>query len=311
MNPTQTPPEASRDALSSEEQRHAYSDTLVSVVMPNYNSARFLPDTIASIQAQTHTHWELIIVDDCSSDDSVAVVERFQALDPRIRLVRLPERSGGPARPRNVGIDNARGEFITFLDSDDLFHRQRFTILLQVIHDEQVDACSTNLIRFQSIEELAPHQQATYSIPLSRQAMAADSPLKQFRRITHEMVLRRHFTPCLLLRRSVLGSVRLSESPSFRGVEDGHFWMLIHQHCVPYSLKLSVPLYFYRQVHGSLSHNKLAMFRRVVEMYTTYTIGSKALGWRGWRYVALYVVRSVLNRAITRFGLPFVNTIDG
>ena len=91
----------------------------VSIIIPTYNRANFLPRTIKSVLNQTFQDFELIIVDDCSTDNTQEVVKEFQKKDDRIRYIRLDKNSGAPAHPRNVGIQNARGNFISFLDSDD------------------------------------------------------------------------------------------------------------------------------------------------------------------------------------------------
>lgn len=90
----------------------------VSVIMPIHNRARQVGRAIESVQAQTFTDWELIAVDDGSTDDSAAVVASYG--DPRIQLLRLPQNRGGNAA-RNRGIDEARAPLLAFLDSDDLF----------------------------------------------------------------------------------------------------------------------------------------------------------------------------------------------
>jgi cellulose synthase/poly-beta-1,6-N-acetylglucosamine synthase-like glycosyltransferase len=91
---------------------------MVSIIVPTYNRAKFLPDALESIRNQTWTGWELILVDDGSKDDTAAVVER---LTPRMgRPVRYVRReNGGPGAARNTGLDHAKGKFVAFLDSDD------------------------------------------------------------------------------------------------------------------------------------------------------------------------------------------------
>lgn len=94
---------------------------LVSVVMPCYNAANFIGDSIDSVIQQTYANWELIIVDDGSRDNSLEVIKKYAALDSRVRYIVCPKPSGGPATPRNLGIDNAKGRYIAFLDSDDIW----------------------------------------------------------------------------------------------------------------------------------------------------------------------------------------------
>lgn len=94
----------------------------VSVVIPAYNGARWLPATLDSLTAQTLTDWEAIVVDDCSPDEGAALVEAWP--DPRVRLVRMPQ-NGGPVRARNTGVAAARGRHIAGLDQDDLCRPER------------------------------------------------------------------------------------------------------------------------------------------------------------------------------------------
>jgi len=92
---------------------------LVSVVIPAYNAAATLGETLASLRAQHHAHWEAWVVDDGSTDATAAVVRAAAAEDPRIRLLRGAHR--GVSAARNLGIAAARGEFVAFLDADDLW----------------------------------------------------------------------------------------------------------------------------------------------------------------------------------------------
>lgn len=98
----------------------ARDERLVSIIVPAYKAGAFIEATIASVQAQTWPHWEMLIADDCSPDDTRERVARQAALDPRVRLIAL-ERNGGPAAARNAALAQARGRWIAFLDSDDLW----------------------------------------------------------------------------------------------------------------------------------------------------------------------------------------------
>lgn len=98
----------------------ASPDDLVSIITPAYRAAAFIEATIASVRNQSFPDWELIIADDCSPDDTRAVVSANAAVDARIRLLELP-RNGGPALARNAALEAASGRWIAFLDSDDLW----------------------------------------------------------------------------------------------------------------------------------------------------------------------------------------------
>lgn len=92
---------------------------LVSVIMPSYNTARYIAETIRSVLAQTYADWELIVVDDCSTDNTDEVVSAFLG-DPRIRYFKN-EKNSGAAVSRNRALREARGKWIAFLDSDDIW----------------------------------------------------------------------------------------------------------------------------------------------------------------------------------------------
>lgn len=96
-----------------------HRDPLVSIVIPAYNAEAWIAQTLESVQAQTHGHLEIIVVDDGSTDGGPAIVERFAAHDPRIRLVR--QANGGVARARNNGWRQAKSDYIAFVDADDLW----------------------------------------------------------------------------------------------------------------------------------------------------------------------------------------------
>lgn len=97
---------------------------LVSVVVPVYNAGQYLGDTINSVLNQTYRNFEIIIVDDGSSDNSVGVIKAFEEKYSNIKLFYAPS-AGRPAVPRNIGINNAAGEFIAFLDADDLWTKNK------------------------------------------------------------------------------------------------------------------------------------------------------------------------------------------
>ena len=90
---------------------------LVSIIMPSYNTAKFIKDTVNSVISQTYQNWELIIVDDCSSDNTDEIVAEFT--DGRIKYLKNDKNSGA-AVSRNRALREAKGKWIAFLDSDEL-----------------------------------------------------------------------------------------------------------------------------------------------------------------------------------------------
>jgi glycosyltransferase involved in cell wall biosynthesis len=101
----------------------------VSVIMPCYNAARFLSSSVGSVLAQTFTDWELVAVDDGSTDETAAVLESFG--DGRIRIIR--QANAGVTRARNAGIRAARGHFLAFLDADDTWHPEFLQRMLTAV----------------------------------------------------------------------------------------------------------------------------------------------------------------------------------
>jgi teichuronic acid biosynthesis glycosyltransferase TuaG len=99
---------------------------LVSIITPTYNSAKYISEAIQSVQKQTYRNWEMIIVDDCSSDNTIAIVEQFMEDDHRIHLLKLNKNSGAGVA-RNSAITEAKGKYISFLDSDDLWKPEKLS----------------------------------------------------------------------------------------------------------------------------------------------------------------------------------------
>ena len=108
------------------------SENTVSIIMPAYNAEQFISDAIDSVLAQTHQDWELLIVNDCSQDNTDKVVEAYCARDERIKFF-SNEINSGPAKTRNNAINRAVGRFIAFLDSDDAWSPKKLELQLRVM----------------------------------------------------------------------------------------------------------------------------------------------------------------------------------
>ena len=107
----------------------------VSIIVPCYNVADVLPRAVASVHAQTFPDWELILVNDCSTDGTGSVAGGLAAADPRVRLVDLPENTGSSGA-RNAGIDAASGEYLVFLDADDEMLPRFLADLLELMAED-------------------------------------------------------------------------------------------------------------------------------------------------------------------------------
>ncbi|MCV2485648.1 glycosyltransferase [Flavobacterium sp. SH_e] len=105
---------------------------LVSILTPTFNTEKFIRLTIESAQNQTYTNWEMILVDDASTDNTVAIIEEFVKNDSRIKLFKLPENRGN-GFARNAALEKATGKYIAYLDADDLWFPEKLEKQIQFL----------------------------------------------------------------------------------------------------------------------------------------------------------------------------------
>lgn len=122
---------------------------LVSIIMPTYNCGNFIRESIESVLKQTYTNWELIIVDDCSGDNTAAVVKEYQVKDKRIRYIQL-EQNQGPAVARTIAMNLAQGNYMAFLDSDDLWTEDKLYRQLRFMKKNDISFSCTS---YEQIDE--------------------------------------------------------------------------------------------------------------------------------------------------------------
>ena len=109
---------------------------LISIIMPSYNTADYISESIKSVQAQTYDNWELLIVDDCSTDNTDEIVEAFLS-DHRIHYLKN-EKNSGAAVSRNKALRNAKGQWIAFLDSDDLWTKDKLERQIEFMKNNHI-----------------------------------------------------------------------------------------------------------------------------------------------------------------------------
>ena len=126
-----------------------YKSNLVSIIMPNFNCGVYISQSIESVLAQTYTDWELLIVDDCSTDESYEIALKYADKDSRVKVSRN-EKNSGAAFSRNKALELAQGEFIAFLDSDDLWVEDK---LEKQIFFMQHNKCDFSYSRYDLINE--------------------------------------------------------------------------------------------------------------------------------------------------------------
>lgn len=232
------------------------SKPLVSVVMPSYNAASYISSTIESVLAQTYAEWELLIVDDCSKDSTRALVHRFEQQDRRIKLIPLEKNNGAPAAPRNIGIRTAGGEWIAFLDADDIWHPRKLEIQLEIMRQEGVFFSST-LSRNFIDEKLVFNQKI--------------EPFPSFQKITFHMqrIKGRIANSSVICHKSLLLKYPFNEDVRYKAVEDYHCWLRIHSD-IGHSLRVNAVLLNYRIIEGQISGSKLYMLKRMLMLHREF-----------------------------------------
>lgn len=228
---------------------------LVSIITPTYNCARFIGDTIESILAQSYPNWELLVTDDCSTDDTCAAVEKYAARDPRIRLFRLPENSGAGIA-RNNSIREARGRFIAFCDSDDRWYPDKLAKQLAFMTARD---CALSYTSYMSCNE----EGETVGIVVCRS------------RETLGSMMRNNRIGCLT---AVYDTAKVGKifMPELRKRQDWGLLLRILKKCgVAYGMK--EPLALYRVRSMSLSRNKADLVKYNLAVYR------HVLGWNAVR----------------------------
>ena len=186
----------------------------VSVIMPAYNSEVYIRESIDSVLAQSFTDFELIVVDDGSTDTTAAIVESYT--DSRIRLIRQPNR--GVSEARNTGIEAARGQYITFLDSDDLYYPDFLKTLYHLIRSNQAEMSFSNYSESFHVEDMKKTdlRKIRYFIKdklLGTRVFASDSPVD---------VLSTNID-CVMISKKLIDRYHIRFLPNVRMFEDGNF----------------------------------------------------------------------------------------
>lgn len=120
-------------------------EDLVSIITPTYNCGKYIEETIKSVINQTHKNWEMIIIDDCSTDNTKSIVEEYQKKYPNIKY-HILENNSGAAVARNMAIKMAKGKFIAFLDSDDLWDKEKLEKQINFMKQNDYNFTYTNYI---------------------------------------------------------------------------------------------------------------------------------------------------------------------
>ncbi len=226
----------------------------VSVIIPLYKSEAYIEGALDSVLSQTYTDFEVICVDDCSPDGTAAIVKEYAKKDSRIRYIAHPKNMGAPAFGRNTGLQEARGDYVTFLDHDDTFLPTKLADLLGVMEREKVDFICSNCVLINSETGLAD-MHAWGEVSGDVKAGFA------------KRLLQDNFVPpnSTLIRRSVFEVVKGFDT-SLRGVDDFDLWYRISRQFP--STVLNKPLCTWRYLNtGSISSDQQLMLKDEIAFY--------------------------------------------
>ncbi|MCJ8161548.1 glycosyltransferase family 2 protein [Acinetobacter zhairhuonensis] len=252
---------------------------LVSVIMPSFNSSLFIEKTINSVLSQNYSDWELIIIDDCSSDNSLSVIEKYIHQDNRIKLICL-EKNSGAAVARNTGIQQAQGRFIAFLDSDDTWHPDKLNKQVTFMIE---NGYALTYTKYHKVNEVGDFL-STVNIPL---------------KVAYSQLLKTCVIGCLtaMYDTKKIGKV---EFPLIRKRQDFALWLKILK-LTPYAYGLNVDLASYTVRSDSISANKFK---------------AAQYNWYLYRHIenlsfiqSIYCFSHYMLKGIIRSKLPFIANI--
>jgi len=222
---------------------------LISIITPSYNSERFIKETYQSILEQTHTDWEWLVTDDCSSDNTWEILQHLQQQDGRVKPMQNATNSGA-AVTRNNSIDRSQGEFLAFLDSDDLWLPTKLEQHLIFMNDTQSDLSFTPYFLIdEKSAQLSPR---------------VDIRLKG--KFTYEdMLIKKATMGCctVIVRKSAFSDISM---PLIKAGQDYALWLKLLKTGKTADI-FPKPLSKYRIVSNSLSRNKLKKALNIWQVY--------------------------------------------
>lgn len=218
---------------------------LVSIITPSYNCSRFIGETIESIQAQTYINWELLITDDCSSDNSREIISEYASKDPRIKLLKLDQNSGAGVA-RNNSIKEAKGKFIAFCDSDDRWYPEKLEKQLAFM---EANDCVLSYTSYDVCDErgnICGYVECRKT--LNKAKILQDNGIGCLSAIYNAEKIGKYFMP------------------KIRKRQDWCLWIsIIKDH--KRAMGIKQPLALYRDRSGSISSNKIEMLKYNYRVY--------------------------------------------
>lgn len=222
---------------------------LVSIIVPVYNVQKYIVETMDCVRAQTYSNWELLLVEDCSTDETVRVIEAYlqSTADERIRLIRQPA-NGGAAKARNTGLAQAKGRYIAYLDSDDLWEPEK--LARQLAFMKEKDAA----FGFTGYEFADENGQGLGKVVRVPETLNYKQALKNTT----------IFTTTVMFDTDKI-SKDLLDMPLVKSEDTALWWKVLRNGYMAYGLDEN--LVRYRRAGKSLSSNKLEAIRRIWHLY--------------------------------------------
>lgn len=238
---------------------------LVTIVTPLFNAERYIGDTIRSVINQSYTNWEMIIVDDCSTDLSLEIAKSFAQKDPRISVIESERNFGGPARPRNIGLDNTRGKYVAFLDADDVWLSGKLEKQVHFMSlNSDIDICHTlaNVIDGNGHEKGAFDNQRLYR---KLKFFVADRNIIYYSNFININSVLMRFDD----------SMRFAEDENLVALEDWAYW-IDNNNCGKRIRLINEALLNYRIHNGSISNRGSDKgYRKAIYMISKYLVNAK------------------------------------
>lgn len=221
---------------------------LVSIIVPVYNAAKFLDNTINSVKKQTYSNWELLFVNDCTPDNSVEIINEYIKNDSRIKLFEQKV-NGGAALSRNRGIKEANGEYICFLDADDLWTENKLELQVNFMKKSNVEFIYSSY-------EFANEN----GIPKGKKVIVPE-------KINYKQSLKNTtiWTSTVMLNMNKLTKEDIYMPNVRRGQDTATWWKILKK--INYAYGIKDVLAYYRRTNDSLSSNKLKALKRTWILY--------------------------------------------
>lgn len=242
---------------------------LISIITPAYRCAHVIDETIKSVIAQTYSNWEMLIAEDCSPDDTREVIENWTQIDSRIKLIKL-DRNVGPAMARNAALDHARGRWIAFLDSDDLWTDQKLEKCLEFSHKYEAAFIYTG---FRRINEAGGELGRYISVPATM----------NYRQLLGNTAI---VTSTVMLDTAITGKISMRDTY----YDDFDCWLQLLKRGIT-AWGINEDLLRYRLMEKSVSHNKLKSSLHVWRAYRN--LENLNIFYSIW-YFTQYALRGVL-----------------